>query len=455
MKNVQLIQNQEQTQGLKLTPEMRQSLECLQFSALDLLHYVQEASLENPMLQVEAPPMEQISLDAPPAVEMSVTPGDSWDDCFACKGTANTRFDPGSVAANTGGESLRNHLLAQIGQAVWIHAEMQPICRFLVDCLDSRGYLDCPLDVLADETGWSLFQLEQALFAVQMLDPPGVAARSLSECLILQLSQGPHFNAVTLGLARDGLELLAKKQYAELAKRLHTDKKVILSAAEILSRLNPIPAQGYGGEEYDMFVIPDAFIVNEGDSITVELNEASVPRVTVDDGYLAMLACTDDRELADYLREKLQHANGIIRGIDARGCTLRRLLCYIVQLQREFFRGGELLPMTVRGIAGELGISPSTVSRAVKDKYVQFGGRVFPLRTLFSSAVSCGEKRELSSVAVKQRLRMMIQEEDPLRPLSDEAMAALLAKDGITLSRRAVAKYRDQMQIPPAFRRKK
>ena len=330
----------------------------------------------------------------------------------------------------------------------------EPVCRFLIDCLDSRGYLDCPLEALADETGLSLFLLEQALFAIQMLDPPGVGARSLSECLILQLSQGEHFSALTLGLARDGLEQIAKKQYSELAKRFHTDRKTILAAVAVISQLNPIPAQGFGSRESSSFVVPDAFIYSQNDSVTIELNKRALPRISVDEHYRIMLDSADNAELRDYLRQKLRQANDMIQGIQGRGQTLRRLLRYIADYQHAFFCGGELRTMTIQSAAEALEINPSTVSRAVQDKYIQFGGKVIPLRELFSSSVTYGEDGALSSVAIKQRLRVMIQSEDPSHPMSDEELAAALANDHIEISRRTVAKYRSQLQIPPASARR-
>ena len=450
MLRVQFIQKQEQAQKLSLTPAMRQSLECLQLSVLDLLQYVQEAALENPMLEVELPSLSSVSLDSQAAHETTITEHETWDDCFARRKEPSTEQDAFSTLSSADEGSLRDHLLAQLGQTALIDKQLEPVCRFLIDCLDSRGYLDCPLEALADETGLSLFLLEQALFAIQMLDPPGVGARSLSECLILQLSQSEHFSALTLGLARDGLEQIAKKQYSELAKRFHTDRKTILSAVTAISQLNPIPAQGFGSHESNSFAVPDAFISSQNGNVTIELNKQALPRISVDEHYRMMLDNTDNTELRDYLRQKLRQANDMIQGIQGRGQTLRRLLRYIADYQHAFFCGGELRTMTIQSAAEALEINPSTVSRAVQDKYIQFNGKVMPLRGLFSSSVTYGEEGALSSVAIKQRLRIMIQSEDPAHPMSDEDLVAALANDHIEISRRTVAKYRSQLQIPPA-----
>ena len=451
MLRVQFIQKQEQAQKLSLTPSMRQSLECLQLSALDLLQYVQEAALENPMLEVELPSLSSVSLDSQAAHETTITEHETWDDCFARRKEPNAEQDAFSTLSSADEGSLRNHLLAQLGQTALIDKQLEPVCRFLIDCLDSRGYLDCPLEALADETGLSLFLLEQALFAIQMMDPPGVGARSLSECLILQLSQSEHFSALTLGLARDGLEQIAKKQYSELAKRFHTDRKTILSAVTAISQLNPIPAQGFGSHESNSFAVPDAFISSQNGNVAIELNKQALPRISVDEHYRMMLDNTDN---TDYLRQKLRQANDMIQGIQGRGQTLSKLLRYIADYQHAFFCGGELRTMTIQSAAEVLEINPSTVSRAVQDKYIQFDGKVIPLRGLFSSPAAYGEKGTLSSVAIKQRIRIMIQSEDPAHPMSDEELVAALSSDHIEISRRTVAKYRSQLQIPPASARR-
>lgn len=451
---MQFIQKQEQVQRLHLTPSMRRSLECLQLSLPELLQYVQQAALENPMLEVELPSPGEVSLDAPLPGEVSISERDAWDEYSFRRENGTAEYDALASIPAARAESLRDHLLAQLGQTALIPAQLQPPCRFLIDCLDGRGYLDCPLEDLAEETGYPLPLLEQALFAIQLMDPPGVGARSLSECLILQLSQGPHFSALTLSLARDGLELLAKKQYSLLAKRFHTDKKSILSAAAVISGLNPIPSRGFGSHEPDLYVVPDAFITAQGDSLTIELNRRALPRVCVDSGYRSLLEASDNAELNAYLRQKMRDAEEIIRGIEGRGQTLHRLMHYIVRQQQAFFLGGELRPMTMQSAAEALEISHSTVSRAVQDKYIQFGGRIMALRSLFSSAAANAPEGELSSAAIRQRLCAMIQQEDKLHPLSDEALAAALARDGVEISRRTVAKYRSQLQIPPAGGRK-
>ena len=214
-----------------------------------------------------------------------------------------------------------------------------------------------------------------------------------------QLIKGCRINAVhdAAGLHHqiDAVGLCGiESQHSELAKRFHTDRKTILSVVAVISQLNPNPAQGFGSRESSNFVVPDAFIYSQNDSVTIELNKQALPRISVDEHYRMMLDSADNAELRDYLRQKLRQANDMIQGIQGRGQTLRRLLRYIADYQHAFFCGGELRTMTIQSTAEALETNPSTVSRAVQDKYIQFGGKGIPLRGLFSSSITYGGKTE-------------------------------------------------------------
>lgn len=286
-----------------------------------------------------------------------------------------------------------------------------------------------------------------------MLEPTGVGARTLSECLILQLAQGQNFNAVTLGVAQNGLELLAARRYTELARRLGVDKKALMEAVAVITALNPIPAQGYGTGEGSGYILPDAVITAQDGNITLELNRQAMPHVSVDKQYRTMLQQTEDAAAAEYLKEKLRRAEEMVDCLQNRKRTLTRLLTEIVQHQHGFFCGGSLKPMTIQEVAGALDVNPSTVSRAVQDKYILFRAKVIPLRSLFTQAAAYGPCGALSPVTIRQRIQRLIAEEPSGQPISDESLAAALTAEGICISRRTVAKYRTQLQIPPSTQR--
>lgn len=450
---MQLEQRQTLSQKLVLTQTMRQSLDCLQLSAPELSEYVQEVALSNPLLDVQSPTYYETELpsEAAPAERepLEVRETDSW------RGVTSSGMEDVQdfTAFLTREKTFRDHLTEQIGQMKLVDDELLRLCRFLIDCLDERGYLDCPLEELSREFDIPLFSLEQALFAVQMLDPPGVGARNLSECLTLQLAQDRSLDPLALKIARDGLEMLGKRNFSGLAALLGVSVNEAKAAASKVLALNPIPSRSFAGSEQIAYVAPDAeFSVQQG-QLVIELNERILPRLSVNAEYAALMNTSDDPEVQRYVKEKLSEAQALIKGVHTRCDTLIQMLTLIGREQHGFFCGGEaLLPVTMQQLSEKMGVSTSTVSRAAQNKYIQFQGRIIPVRSFFTTAIR--PDAAVSSHAVKQRLQSLIRAEDPAAPLSDEALRLALSALGIEVSRRAVAKYRSEMDIPSSSQRK-
>lgn len=427
---MQLEQRQTLSQKLVLTQTMRQSLDCLQLSAPELTEYVQEVALSNPLLDVQSPTYYETELpsEAAPAERepLEVRETDSW------RGVTSSGMEDVQdfTAFLTREKTFRDHLTEQIGQMKLVDDELLRLCRFLIDCLDERGYLDCPLEELSREFDIPLFSLEQALFAVQMLDPPA------------------------LKIARDGLEMLGKRNFSGLAALLGVSVGEARAAAAKILALNPIPSRSFAGSEQIAYVAPDAeFSVQQG-QLVIELNERILPRLSVNAEYAALMNTSDDPEVQRYVKEKLSEAQALIKGVHTRCDTLIQMLTLIGREQHGFFCGGEaLLPVTMQQLSEKMGVSTSTVSRAAQNKYIQFQGRIIPVRSFFTTAIR--PDAAVSSHAVKQRLQSLIRAEDPAAPLSDEALRLALSALGIEVSRRAVAKYRAEMGIPSSSQRKK
>lgn len=427
---MQLEQRQTLSQKLVLTQTMRQSLDCLQLSAPELAEYVQEVALSNPLLDVQSPTYYETELpsEAAPAERepLEVREADSW------RGVTSSGMEDVQdfTAFLTREKTFRDHLTEQIGQMKLVDDELLRLCRFLIDCLDERGYLDCPLEELSREFDIPLFSLEQALFAVQMLDP------------------------LALKIARDGLEMLGKRNFSGLAVLLGVSVNEAKAAASKVLALNPIPSRSFAGSEQIAYVAPDAeFSVQQG-QLVIELNERILPRLSVNAEYAALMNTSDDPEVQRYVKEKLSEAQALIKGVHTRCDTLVQMLTLIGREQHGFFCGGEaLLPVTMQQLSEKMGVSTSTVSRAAQNKYIQFQGRIIPVRSFFTTAIR--PDAAVSSHAVKQRLQSLIRAEDPSAPLSDEALRLALSALGIEVSRRAVAKYRAEMDIPSSSQRKK
>lgn len=445
-----------QAQKLIMTQVMQQSLRCLQLPALELRSYLQEAALSNPLLEVEDQPLGEVPVD-PAAADGA----ELWDllpierrEQLIWDGAGGGQ-DPAAYVSEE--ESFTDYLNHQLGQIALLDAASLDRCRYLVGCLNSWGYLDCPLEELAQELGQSLFDMEQALFVIQSLDPPGTGARSLSECLLLQLAEGSAFNEVNIRLIRVGLPLLARNDRKGLAALLGVSQAEAEEAADVIRRLNPIPSRGFAGGREIPLVVPEATICPRGDKIVIEMNTHLLPKVSLNQDYCALMKQTELEDVRFYLREKQAEANNLLHQLDNRADTLFRVLSVVAELQQDYFlRGQPLEPMTMQQVAERLGLSSSTVSRAVKDKYVEVGSQVIALRSLFSLSLPAEKGHTaVSPSAVHQQLRRFIAAEDPAAPLSDEALCQALAGIGIPLSRRTVAKYRMELGIPSTRERKK
>ncbi len=440
---MELKQSVAQKQKLSLTPRMRQSLEYLQVSLIELDEMLREEALSNPLLIVRSPSFE----GAQPVrrrESSALRSQAAWD-------RSGQEMDP--LDRYVRDATFQEHLEEQLGQFPGLDREMLWICRYLVGCLDERGYLDCALEELEEEIHIPYERLEQALFVIQMLDPPGVGARSLSECLTLQLAQGDHFDELTLHIIQSGLESLAKGDRRGLCKRFSAEPGAVAAACDTIRSLSPIPSRGFRGREQVPYVVPDALISRRGGKLMVELDHAAMPQVEIDLEYAGGLADPSDQEVQRYIQEHTAKARQLIGCVDGRYRTLLRLLHVVTALQRDLFLGGDLRPMTMQQVAGEMGLNVSTVSRAVKDKWICFEGRCFPLRELFTAAVPVSEEG-ISAQMVKRQIWELIREEDRGSPLSDEQIRAALEREGIQVSRRAVAKYRSQLQIPASSMRR-
>ncbi len=441
-------QRLEQVQKQVMTQAMLQSLHCLQMPSVELREFLQEAALSNPLLEVEdaahdGPQPE--TMEPAPATDVPIERREQliWDGNGAESDFTSSLSRP---------QTFTEYLTAQLGQSAPLDGRMLFLCRYLVGCLNSAGYLDCELSELAEELNVPASELEQALFAVQALDPPGVGARSLSECLLLQLAQGKEFTEVNIHLIRFGLSLLADNDYAGLARLLSVRPAEARRAGDVIRALNPIPSRGFSSERTAAMIAPEAVVRRTGGGLVIEMNEGLVPRVSLNREYCALVGDPNCQEAQLYLKEKMAEAKNLMNNLENRHETLFRLLSALVRSQEGYFlRREDLLPMTMGQMAEQLSLNVSTVSRAVKDKYIQFDGRVLPLRALFSAALPTGGSAE----AARRQLRRFVESESPEHPLSDEALAQALAGVGLSLSRRTVAKYRGELSIPPAAQRRR
>ena len=369
--DMQFQQNIELSQRQILSPMLRQSLQYLQMPITELAEYLQEQSLSNPLLEVDYAPGSDFALP------ISVVEGGGIQ--------GGRRSPEGSAAdafyASSRPESFSEYLMEQVNCMQQVDETTRTVCCFLIECLDSTGYLSCSLPELAGELELPLYDVEQALYLLQMLEPAGVGARDVTECLLLQLAQGKDFTATNIRMIREGLPLLAKRDYAALSRLLNLPLKAVYESETVVKALNPIPSRGfYSGDAYHNYIVPEATVICRGGQLTVEMNTRSLPRISPSQEYTAMLGRTEDTEVQDYLRKCLTAAKSTIAQIDSRQSTLQSLLLVIIRRQQGYFMGtDQMQPMTMQQVADEMRLNTSTVSRAVKDKYIQFQTRLIPL----------------------------------------------------------------------------
>lgn len=436
----------EQSQKLVPTQAMQQALNCLQIPVGELESYLQEQALSNPFLELEDSSIASVEakkydIKYREREKWIVHSADEEKDFFGNFSVPDTYTD---------------YLNEQLGCMNELDGDMLLACRYIVGNLNSAGYLDCSLEEMSNHLGLPLFLMEQALFVVQDLDPPGTAARSLSECLVLQLAKSEDFSEATLHLAKSGLELLANMDFSGLAKLLGISVEAAKHAAKTICRLNPVPSRGFYAEEPCTVIIPEAEIRCENGKILVETNPSAMPKLSLNQYYCSLVGNRDYQDAQAYLKERLNNAKAVISSVDERISTIYRLLTNIVMMQPDFFlNGADLQPMTMQQLAERMDMNVSTVSRAIKDKYIIHNGRLLSVRSLFTSSVHSVDGEIVSSESAKSNLLRLINAEDARKPLTDRALSIALEDAGIIISRRTVTKYRKVLGIPAAYERKK
>ncbi|MCS3804925.1 RNA polymerase sigma-54 factor [Chromobacterium alkanivorans] len=463
------------SQQLTLTPQLQQSIKLLQMSTLDLQTEVERFLLDNPLLERgdEAPQGE--APDAPAGQEQDAA-AEARDEASGDDGErgaeAGELSDWGSGGRRGDGDdeldpmlnvpcpiSLREHLLAQLGE-VALPTRDQAIVQLLIEELDDDGYLGQTLEDIASHLPLELEieadELMIGLRLLQQFDPPGVGARSLPEALALQLQRldpDEPQRELALAIVRDHLALLGNRDYTRLKKQLGVDDAALRAAQALIARLNPRPTAGFGAND-TQYVIPDISVRKRKGRWVATLNGGAVPRLRVNQMYARLLA--ENRGGNGEMSSRLQEAKWLVKNIQQRFDTILKVAEAIVERQQSFFEHGEVAmrPLILRDIADELGLHESTVSRVTTQKYLLCPRGLFELKYFFGSALETDSGGECSATAIKAHIRSLIDAESPSKPLSDSALVEALAKQGIQVARRTIAKYREAMQIPPVNQRK-
>ena len=448
-------------QSLTMTPQLQQAIRLLQLPILDLNAQIQEALEENIMLEMEdLPDVPSTSADTTAEVE-TIRADELWQSRSTERiqdGGWNGEGRPMSEFADESGETLRDHLLWQIEMEHFDPRQVL-IGEAIVDSINDDGYLEAELDDILDsldeDPRVTEEEVEKTLTKVQHLDPIGVGARSLSECIILQLSQldwkTPGLQ-LAIDIAGDYLDLVATRDYGELRRGLRTSEDDLHDALALIRGCNPRPGLAVSPSAAE-YVIPDVFVRKIDDRWQVEISPTGVPRLSVNQQYARLLRGSGEHAV---LKTQLQEARWLIRSLEIRNETLMKVATSIVSRQTDFLEHGDeaMKPMVLRDVAEEIGMHESTISRVTTNKYMHTPRGVFEFKYFFSSHLSSASGEDQSSTSVRAKIRKLINGENPAKPLSDSKITNLLKEEGISVARRTVAKYREAMNIPSSSERR-
>jgi RNA polymerase sigma-54 factor len=458
----------EQTQKLIMTPELRQAITVLQLSALELADYVEQELLENPLLEIkddfnERDEKQDLQESKEEKVEGEKFDID-WQEYFNDRdlgymgkglGEVNEEFSYDNFL--TKAPTLQDHLLFQLSLLAESDLE-RDIGEFIVGNLDEYGYLRTDLEEIANYFQLPLEQIEKILHNIQTLDPSGVGSRNLQECLLIQLEQQNKKTPVLERLILHHLEELAAGKIAKLANLFGIPPAELQQQADIIKTLDPKPGRKFSSADDVRYITPDVVVERVDGLYIVMVNDTTTPRLEISNAYKAMLGKDADHQAKEFVEAKLNSAVWLIKSIEQRRLTLYKVADCIVQLQRDFLDYGvkRLKPMTLKRVADMIGMHESTVSRATSNKYIQTPQGVFELKFFFTRGLeSTSEGGTTSSECIKRMLAEMVKEEETGNPFSDQQLSEKLRIKGIKISRRTVAKYRDELNIPNAAQRKR
>lgn len=462
----------EQTQKLIMTPELRQAITILQLSSMDLAEYIEQELLENPVLEkkeeVEKEDTEKGDHEDSPA-ELANEREDKvdidWQEYFQDRGVqSHVQNESGGDREHFSYESflsqapsLQEALQTQLSLTNLSKTERE-VGEYIIGNIDEHGYLTCTLEEICSGLDIKLEMAEKVLEVIQNFDPPGVGARNLVECLLLQVESLNIENRFLKTIIKQYLPDLAEGRLQKIAKDLDASVQDIQEATDILKTLDPKPGRKFGNPHDVRYVIPDVVVERVEGQYIVLVNDTSAPRLGINTTYRSVLSgATADEETKKFVENKLNSASWLIKSIEQRRLTLYKVANCLVDLQRDFLEQGirHLKPLNLRQVADIVGMHESTISRATSNKYIQTSQGVFEMKYFFSSGVDDSTGTMVSSQSIKRMIRDMVDAEDTKKPLSDQRIGDILVSKGINISRRTVAKYRDEMGIQAASKRRR
>ena len=445
-----------QVQKLLLLPQMQQAMQILQVPLMELRNLLEQELQQNPFLEIlenrEDGEEEEIT---DPILEEILNLDDNWKDYFLA--TQNIREkdrEDYTRQIPSRSPSLQDTLLRQL-RISNLSPKEKEIGEILIANIDENGYLRFPLEDIANVVKVSPSKVEKVLRIIQSFDPPGVGARDLEECLLLQLKRKGNSDPLLHLVIRKHLGDIGGKKFSFLAKKLGISEEKIRKIAKEIATLEPRPGREYSSLR-PLYIVPDVSIKKTSHGYSVVVNQGEIPPLRINPFYRKILEERKNKKKEfQFLREKLRDAIWLLKNLNGRYDLIKRVAEFIVEKQKEFLEKGPeyLKPLTLKEVADVLGVHPSTISRVTSRKYMETPRGVFPMKYFFSGMAP--GNGDISSTSLKEEIKKIIENEDPKKPLSDEKIAQILKNRGFSIARRTVSKYREELSILPARMRRR
>lgn len=477
--------HQKQVQRLVLAPALQQAIKLLPLTNLELIEIIDAELSQNPMLELEEDSMDRKNEDESSVnKETTETQGEktvadelnsgidseNHEDDSDISAYFHEYFDDrmrSSFVEKKEALNLENFVAKST--TLWDHLDWQmnllftenedkEIARYIIGNINEDGYLTMSEEEIADSLGISLQKVNAVRMKITTLDPVGVGSLNLKEALLIQMDYLGIFDEITREIISEHLHLLEKSDYLQLTKALGLSLDEVKTHMDLIKSLDPTPGRKYS-EEKTNYIVPDIIVKKEDDELKIILNNEGLPRIRINSYYRSLLAKSmkDDPEASQFLKDKMKKAFWFLRSLDQRNQTIDRVAKYIVEKQKDFIEKGIefIKPLTLIELAQEIGVHESTVGRVVANKYMMTPRGVFSLKYFFHKSLSGDYGEEISSLRVKERLKKLVENESKENPLSDIEIGEILARENFNIARRTVAKYRNQLDIPPSHIRKR
>lgn len=446
-----------QEQKLIMTQQMQLSIKLLQMSSNELLEHINNEFAENPVIETNyEKDLEEVKTQDRYDYKEMIKYFES--DNYGSQSYGS--YDEEEVSPFTfisSEKSLKDYLIEQISE---LNTDdlMKNLCEYIAESLDGRGYLDISVEGISEELNIPIDIILKALYMFQSLEPNGIGARDLKECLIIQLEKNFYDDENLYKIIENHLEDMADNKYAQIAKALNITPKEAQEYGDIIKKLEPKPSRGFYTGDVVKFIIPDATIRKIDGEYFILMNDDVLPKLSINPMYKEILMDSNDSHAKDYVKKKIDGAMFLIKSIEQRKSTLYRVLEDILKKQNEYFERGEsfLKPMTLKEVAAELSIHESTVSRAIKDKFVLIDRGTIKIKDMFSLGISDNNTGEdINLTKIKNQIKQIINGENKEKPISDQTICNMINEKGFNISRRTIAKYREEMGIKSSSKRKR